>query len=291
MAVALVAAALSVSGATPASADHGRTNDVWAATLTVPGSAGGCNNSITGNECSSTSALTDDDFRHAGVDYAITLLAVVNGTLAIRLDKAIPAAIRSDGTLHVNGSPFRLSNATFTNSDTTANWSNSGLSWTQGQQVNLKLTAPYWTGVDLYGGGMVHHSDGAQTLDITSESGSNTFLVRLDQAPTANVTITLQKNFTRCSACGEEYHGDVNAATVSPTTLTFTPSNYSTGQSVTVTGVADSDSVHDHVLILAYVSIASSANANDPYRNPDRVNGVWVTVHDGSDDGSSHGGL
>ena len=148
----------------------------------------------------------------------------------------------------------------------------------------------YWTGVDLYGGDLVHDADGYQTLDITSEGGVSFFNVRLDQAPTANVTITLQKNFTQCSACGKEYHGDVNAVIVEPKTLTFTPSNWQTGQGVTVDGVPDSDSVHEHVLILAYVS-TDATDTNDPYRNPERVNGVWVTVWDGSDDGSSHGGL
>ena len=29
----------------------------------------------------------------------------------------------------------------------------------------------------------------------------------------------------------------------------------------------------------------------DPYRKPERVNFVWVTIHDGSDRGNNHGGL
>ena len=235
--------------------------------------------------------LTDDDFRLAGVDYAIVGLGSVGGGLDLGLDKVIPAHIKSSGTLYVDGSAFRLADASLGGSNKVATWANIGLSWSAGDTVQLRLTAPHWTGVDLYGGGLVHSSDGAQTLDITSESGSNTFLVRLDQAPTANVTVTLKKNFTNCSGCGKEYHGDVNAATVSPTTLTFTPSNYSTGQTVTVTGVPDSDAVHDHVLVWAFVSIASGADSDDPYRSPERVNGVWVTVWDGSDNGSDHGGL
>ena len=47
---------------------------------------------------------------------------------------------------------------------------------------------------------------------------------------------------------------------------------------MTVTGVPDSDSVHEHLLVLAKVSIASGADTDDPYRNPERVNGVWVTI-------------
>ena len=266
---------------------------MWSATLTASSLlvGTGCENVTSGSECSSTSVLTDDDFRLAGSDYAITGLGTIGGVLDIGLDKVFPAHIKSGGTLYVDGSAFRLADATLGgDGNKVASWANTGLSWSVGQTVELRLTAPYWTGVDLYGGGLVHSSDGAQTL-VTSESGSNFFLVRLDQAPTANVTVTLKKNFTNCSGCGKEYHGDVNAATVSPTTLTFTPSNYSTGQTVTVTGVADSDAVHDHVLVWAFVSIAGGADSDDPYRSPERVNGVWVTVWDGSDNGSDHGGL
>ncbi len=77
---------------------------------------------------------------------------------------------------------------------------------------------------------------------------------------------------------GQPDLGDVNTATVSPKTLTFTTENWNEGQTVTVTGVPDSDSVHEHLLVLAKVSIASGADTDDPYRNPERVNGVWVTI-------------
>lgn len=296
MAVALVAAALSVGGAPPASADHGRDTEVWSATLTAQSTSlgPGCDSAsaTVATKCSTATTLTDNQFTYLGVDYRVDQIAYTNGVLSMSFNKNISQAFK-DLTLYIGGVRTSLADAVvaFSLLSPSAASQSSVAAISVGSTVQLRLVREYWTGVDLYGGGMVHHSDGAQTLDITSESGSNTFLVRLDQAPTANVTITLQKNFTQCSACGDEYHGDVNAATVSPTTLTFTPSNYSTGQSVTVTGVPDSDSVHDHVLILAYVSIAGGANSDDPYRNPDRVNGVWVTVHDGSDDGSSHGGL
>ena len=288
---------MSVSGAPPASADHGRDTEVWSATLTAQSTQSGVGcatpETAVATRCSTVSTLTNDEFTYLGVNYRVDQITYEGGTYSFSFGNDIPDSFKRL-TLYVGGVRVSLADAdiivsTILTPSAASQSSVSALS--VGGTVSLRLVREYWTGVDLYGGGMVHHSDGAQTLDITSESGSNTFLVRLDQAPTANVTVTLQKNFTRCSACGDEYHGDVNAATVSPTTLTFTPSNYSTGQSVTVTGVADSDSVHDHVLILAYVSIAGGANSDDPYRNPDRVNGVWVTVHDGSDDGSSHGGL
>ena len=272
LAAALVALAVFyVNNAPPASADHDN-RDVWSATLTVPGSFGGCNNSSSGNECSSTSALTDDDFRHAGVDYAVVQLVVVNGALGFRLDKAIPAAIRSDGTLHVNDRQFRLANATFGNSNASAQWSNTGLSWPQGTTVQAKLTGPYWTGVDLYGGGLEEHSDGALTLDVTKTS-SNTFWVRLTQAPTATVTITFPKLAT---AFGID---DFDAFGV-PETVTFDASNWQMGKTVSVAASEDA-AVGDSIIISAAVSIADSADANDPYRNPEQRNGFVVTVKAG----------
>ena len=279
LAVALVALAVFfVNQAPPASADHGRPNDVWSTTLRVQGiqSANGCNNSSpsASARCSSTSVLTDDDFRYAGVDYAFTQISVgTDNALTVVFDKAIPAAIRSDGTLHVNSDTFRLATATFSNSNTVATWATSGLNWAVGQlTVQLKLTAPYWTGVDLDRGNMVHQADGYQYMDL-NEGSDGFFRVRLDQAPTDDVTITIGK----LSTFGID---DFDAATVSPQTLTFTPTNWSTGQWVTVSAATDGDDDDDRIIISARVSIASDADANDPYRNPARRNGFVLTVKD-----------
>ncbi len=54
----------------------------------------------------------------------------------------------------------------------------------------------------------------------------------------------------------------------------------------------DGDSVHEHFQALVWVSsTAVGADSDDPFRSPDAALGVCVTVTDGSDDGSSHGGL
>ena len=280
----------------PASADHGRDTEIWSATLTVQSTQAGpgCSTaeSAVATKCSTVSTLTDDDFTYLGVDYTVEQISYASNALTFSLAELdIPAAF-NDLTLYVNNVPTPRGSVSIVTGFGVVTFTSSSVpALSVGDTVQLKLVREYWTGVDLYGGGMTHDADGYQDLVITSESGSNTFMVRLDQAPTANVTITLQKNFTQCSACGKTYHGDVNAATVSPTTLTFTTSDWNTGQEVTVTGVADSDTVHEHLGIWANVSIASGAAATDPYRNPDRVNGVWVTIHDGSDNGSNHGGL
>ena len=54
---------------------------------------------------------------------------------------------------------------------------------------------------------------------------------------------------------------------------------------------ADGDSVHEHFLALVYVSSTTITTEGDPFRSPEASLGVYVTVTDGSDDGSQHGGL
>lgn len=58
------------------------------------------------------------------------------------------------------------------------------------------------------------------------EGQTDTFTVKLDKAPTNNQVVNIAVNNGYC--------------TINPTTLTFTPSNYSTTQTVTVNGVHDS---------------------------------------------------
>ena len=70
--------------------------------------------------------------------------------------------------------------------------------------------------------------------DIThlqiSEGGTGTFTVCLDKAPTKNQVINIASSDSK--------------VTVSPTTLTFTPSNYNTSQTVIIT--AEDDSIKDN---------------------------------------------
>lgn len=127
-------------------------------------------------------------------------------------------------------------------------------------------------------------------------------VVRLRLAPTVNTTVTLSKaayTASNCIGCGA--HGDVNAANITSSsdtdsdpntvTLAFTPTNHYTGQTVTVTGVLDTDDIHEYLIILAIVALGPNTSSSDPYRSLEWLNGVYVTIHDWSDDGSSHGGL
>jgi hypothetical protein len=67
---------------------------------------------------------------------------------------------------------------------------------------------------------------GTPTSATTESGGTSTFTVRLRTQPTASVTATITSQST-------------SEGTVSPSTLTFTTSNWSTEQTVTVTGVDD----------------------------------------------------
>ena len=68
------------------------------------------------------------------------------------------------------------------------------------------------------------------------ESGTATYTVTLGTLPTADVTVTVASD-------------DTGAVTVAPGTLTFTPSNYSSAQTVTVTGVIDADDEDERVAL------------------------------------------
>ncbi|MAC44528.1 MAG: hypothetical protein CL913_11415, partial [Deltaproteobacteria bacterium] len=67
----------------------------------------------------------------------------------------------------------------------------------------------------------------------TTEAGSTeTFTVALSQEPSSDVKITIEVYDINLNSSSSE-------ASVNPTSLTFTSSNYSTAQTVTVTGIDD----------------------------------------------------
>lgn len=80
------------------------------------------------------------------------------------------------------------------------------------------------------------------------EGTSGTFTVNLESQPTQNQTVSLSSNNT-----------DV---TLSPSTLTFTPSNYDTAQIVTVTIAEDSDETNDSATITLSSSNVSNVTVN-----------------------------
>ena len=100
----------------------------------------------------------------------------------------------------------------------------------------------------------------ATALNI-SEDGSATYTVVLDSKPTADVTVTPTS-------------GDTGGAGVAPASHTFTPSDWNTAQTFTVSGVADEDRDNEAVVI------SNSATSSDGKYGGIAVDDVSVSVTD-----------
>lgn len=97
-------------------------------------------------------------------------------------------------------------------------------------------------------------------LITTEEGGAATFTVQLNTAPSANVAIAVESS-------------DPTEGGVSPSTLTFTPDNWSMPQTVTVTGVDDPVDDGD----IAYTIVTAAATSTDPAYNGKNALDVAVT--------------
>jgi hypothetical protein len=94
------------------------------------------------------------------------------------------------------------------------------------------------------------------------ETGSGTISVVLNTQPASNVVLNVTSS-------------DITAATVSPSTMTFTPANWNTPQNITVTGVADADLANESVTVTVTVNDALSSNEYDPVT--DKTEPITVT--------------
>ena len=112
------------------------------ATLT-PGNLGGyygCDNDIASAHCSTATLLSDDDFTHGSTDYSVTGLYVSGGRLTIKLTPNITSASNAALSLVVGSS----NSFAFADGGTISGarvWSSTGLTWTSGTAVNVKITA------------------------------------------------------------------------------------------------------------------------------------------------------
>src|SRR5204862_5159277 len=84
-------------------------------------------------------------------------------------------------------------------------------------------------------------------LTTTEAGGTATFTVVLNTQPAADVTIALTSS-------------DTTEGTVSPASLVFTPVNWATAQTATVTGV--NDAVVDGTITYTIVTAATSGDPN-----------------------------
>ena len=100
--------------------------------------------------------------------------------------------------------------------------------------------------------------DDSKNLSISPVSGTvtegstATYTVKLSALPTNNVTVSVRS-------------GDTNAATVSPSKLTFSTSNYNTNQTVTVSAVHDTDGRDESVTVSNQASGGGYNNVSENY--------------------------
>lgn len=92
------------------------------------------------------------------------------------------------------------------------------------------------------------------TGNTTEQGGQATFTISLNTMPSANVTIALSSS-------------DTTEVSVSPTSLTFTPTNWNSPQTVTITGVDDfiDDGNIGYTITAQVVSSDINFNALTPY--------------------------
>ncbi len=123
--------------------------------------------------------------------------------------------------------------------------------------VNLTLAEPGTPGITL---------SKASPLRLLETGGSTTYTVVLDAAPTADVRVIISPS------SGGLPNGDVGAAGRSPTELTFTTSNWSQPQTVTVTGSDESGTHRNRALWLTHGVLSTDTRYGDLPNTSLRVN-------------------
>lgn len=120
----------------------------------------------------------------------------------------------------------------------------------------LTVADVYFTKIDNDSARIIVSVDTSTLAPLqTGEDGTQaTFTVRLGTAPTADVTIPLSSN-------------DTSEGTISPSSLVFTPSNWNSPQTVTVTGIDDA-LVDGNVLYRVNFSKSSSSDSNYNNKRP-----------------------
>ena len=95
------------------------------------------------------------------------------------------------------------------------------------------------------------HGDFPADQNLVVEGLTGSYVVALQTAPSGNVVVTPSISV------------GAGAVSISPATLTFTPANYNTAQSVTVTGIVDADAIDNPFTITHAVSGYGSVTTAD----------------------------
>jgi alpha-tubulin suppressor-like RCC1 family protein len=117
------------------------------------------------------------------------------------------------------------------------------------------------TGVNVDDDTAAYTASAVNAYDYYENGTTSTWTYRLNTKPTANVTVTMNSTDT----------GEVNP----PSALTFTPSNWSTNQTMTVTGVDDSE-----IDGLQYITVSTSFSSSDAKYNSFSQQAANAKVHD-----------
>ena len=228
-----------------------------------------------------TVAVTDDDT--AGATVSETTLTITEGnssTYTVKLNTQ-PASDVVIGVTKTGSPDVTVSPATLTFSS--SNWDTAQTVTVRAAQdadaandaasiahaVDASRSANEFDAVTIAGVAVtVTDNDTAgatvsKTTLTVDEGGSGSYTVVLNLQPTSDVVINVTKSGS-------------DDVTVSPATLTFTTSNWSTAQTVTVAAAQDADAVNDAASIAHAVVAASSADEYDAVS----IAGVAVTVTD-----------
>ena len=115
---------------------------IWSATLTVKSvgaSNRGCDNTNSGNECSSTSVLTDDDFTLSGTTWTINSIHDTSSKLEVEFSGDVRTALDSY-SFCVGATAFAFSSASHVLS-TLAVFSTTAVNWNVGDTVALSINS------------------------------------------------------------------------------------------------------------------------------------------------------
>lgn len=234
-----------------------------------------------------TAAAVSTDGAYSGLDPANVLIVNVDndtagvvvtqsgGTTAVTEGGAtdsftvVLTAQPASGSVTVTLAPSsQVTLSTSTLTFTTGNWSSAQnvtvtafndnvAEGSHSTNIGFSASGPAYTGLSITPltvsitdndtAGTTISAAGVTTIE-TGATGNFTF--RLNTQPTANVTVVLTST-------------DTTEGTVSPSSLTFTPGNFSTDQTVTVTGVDDSLDDGD----IAYAIAFTLVSADPAYNN------------------------
>ena len=125
-----------------------------------------------GDHCSTSSTLTEDAFSYDGRDYEVELIELKAGILAIETDPALTAAALADLTLNVGATSLAFAEAS--QNGPSLSWTNTGLTWSQGETIALSI-----------GGGT------ARTVSTAALSGTSGIVLTLSPAFRPGDTLTV----------------------------------------------------------------------------------------------------